>query len=99
MFNFYSNTRKDLLVLSDSAKRSQLIVSPAYQGRVMTSTAEGDSGMSFGWLNHDLISSAQKSEHINAFGGEDRLLAWSRRRSVRTLLSKKEKHSRLKTGM
>jgi len=55
--DFLKQYQKDLLVLSDSAHRSQIIVSPAFQGRVMTSTAEGDSGMSFGWLNHALISS------------------------------------------
>ena len=70
--DFLKQYQKDLLVLSDSAHRSQIIVSPAFQGRVMTSTAEGDSGMSFGWLNHALISSGQITEHINAFGGEDR---------------------------
>jgi len=39
----------------------------------MTSTAEGDSGFSFGWINRDLISSGKLLPHINAFGGEERL--------------------------
>ena len=30
-------------------------VAPAYQGRVMTSSANGDSGTSYGWLNYKLI--------------------------------------------
>jgi hypothetical protein len=39
----------------------------------MTSTAEGDAGYSFGWINHELISSGKIQPHINAFGGEERL--------------------------
>jgi hypothetical protein len=53
--------------------KSALIVVPAWQGRVMTSTAEGDSGFSFGWINNKLIESGKLSAHINAFGGEERL--------------------------
>jgi hypothetical protein len=53
--------------------KSALIVIPAWQGRVMTSTAEGDSGFSFGWVNRNLISSGKLLPHINAFGGEERI--------------------------
>jgi hypothetical protein len=52
---------------------SALTIVPAMQGRVMTSTAQGDEGFSFGWINHDLIASGKKEPHINAFGGEERL--------------------------
>jgi hypothetical protein len=38
----------------------------------MTSTAGGDSGLSFGWINRELISAGKLQKHINAFGGEDR---------------------------
>ncbi|HEV56616.1 MAG TPA: hypothetical protein ENN87_03855 [Phycisphaerales bacterium] len=62
----------DAIVLSDAAGRAQLAVVPAYQGRVMTSTAEGPDGLSFGWLNYELIASGQVLPHMNAFGGEDR---------------------------
>jgi len=51
---------------------ASIIVLPNYQGRVMTSTAEGDKGFSFGWINHDLIASGQPMPHFNAFGGEER---------------------------
>jgi hypothetical protein len=54
-------------------EKSALIVVPDWQGRVMTSTAEGDSGFSFGWINNKLIESGIVSAHINAFGGEERL--------------------------
>src|SRR4029077_15694635 len=38
----------------------------------MTSSAEGDSGQSFGWINRELIASGKTQPHINARGGEDR---------------------------
>jgi hypothetical protein len=53
--------------------RSAIIVAPKWQGRVMTSTSEGESGLSFGWINRQLISSGKLTAHINAFGGEERL--------------------------
>ncbi len=62
----------DVIELSDSMGKSKLITVPSWQGRVMTSTADGDSGLSFGWINHELISSGVIQEHINVFGGEDR---------------------------
>lgn len=61
---------KDLVLLEKGD--AQLIVLPAYQGRIMTSTAEGNAGASFGWLNHELISSGKFTEHFSAFGGEER---------------------------
>jgi hypothetical protein len=63
----------DILVLSDDAGEARVVVSPALQGRVLTSTARGDDGLSFGWINRQLIASGERQEHINAFGGEDRL--------------------------
>jgi len=51
---------------------SQVAVNPDLQGRVMTSTASGLDGLSFGWINRELIASGQNNLHINTFGGEDR---------------------------
>lgn len=62
----------DVIVLSDAVNRAKVAVVPAYQGRVMTSTARGDSGTSFGWVNRELIASGSFQPHINVFGGEDR---------------------------
>ena len=59
--------------LSDAQGRAQLIVCPQMQGRVMTSTATGPEGLSYGWINREFIASGQNNPHINAFGGEDRL--------------------------
>lgn len=53
--------------------KSSLVLVPAWQGRVMTSTSEGDDGLSFGWINHSLISSGKIQPHINPYGGEERL--------------------------
>jgi hypothetical protein len=54
-----------------SAGRARVAVVGAYQGRVMTST-DGASGLSYGWINRELIASKKLRKHINAFGGEDR---------------------------
>lgn len=71
--DFLKKYHKDLIVLGDDAGGSQIIILPGYQGRVMTSTAEGNAGASFGWLNHDLIASGKFSDHFSAFGGEERI--------------------------
>jgi hypothetical protein len=51
---------------------ARILISPEYQGRVMTSSANGEAGKSYGWINHDLIASGELKEHINAVGGEER---------------------------
>ena len=67
---FLRKHHRDLVVLENGD--AKLIVLPAYQGRIMTSTAEGNAGASFGWLNHELIASGKFTEHFSAFGGEER---------------------------
>lgn len=51
---------------------AQIVVSPQFQGRVMTATAGGLEGQSTGWLNYKLIKSGKLAPHINAYGGADR---------------------------
>jgi len=65
--------KKYITVIELKTGESAIALIPAWQGRVMTSTAEGDRGFSFGWINHDLITSGNIQPHINAFGGEERL--------------------------
>ena len=60
------------MLLKDKTGSGQVAVLPGLQGRVMTSTADGDEGTSFGWVNRDLIGAQKKNAHINAYGGEDR---------------------------
>ena len=62
----------DVVVLRDKANAAEVVVAPAWQGRVMTSTADGDQGASYGWINRSLIASGELQPHINVFGGEDR---------------------------
>jgi len=49
---------------------AQVAVAPEYQGRVMTSTADGTT--SFGWIGRDAVASGKRQPHMNVFGGEDR---------------------------
>ena len=62
----------DVVVIEDQSGNGMVAVLPTLQGRVMTSTAEGLKGLSFGWINRDLIASGQTVEHMNVYGGEDR---------------------------
>jgi hypothetical protein len=61
-----------VITLADETGKAQVVVAPAWQGRVMTSTASGTDGPSFGWINRELIASRTLQPHINVFGGEDR---------------------------
>lgn len=61
-----------LLILEDREGQAKIAIAPSLQSRVLTSTASGDSGQSFGWINCELIASGEKRKQINAFGGEDR---------------------------
>ncbi|WP_217447666.1 DUF6786 family protein [Maribellus comscasis] len=53
-------------------KNARILLSAKYQGRVMTSTSAGKSGKSYGWINHDLISSGEVLKQFNPVGGEER---------------------------
>ncbi len=61
----------ETIVLSNDDGAAIAVV-PAYQGRTMTSTAKGDGGTSFGWINYDLIESGKHDPQVNLYGGEDR---------------------------
>ena len=68
-------------VLRSASSDAAIAVVPDWQGRVMTSSARGDRGASFGWINYDLIRKGIQPEdqrsglekHIYVFGGEERL--------------------------
>ncbi len=53
-------------------ENARILISPEYQGRVMTSSSEGEGGLSYGWINHDLIASGEVMKQINPVGGEER---------------------------
>jgi uncharacterized protein DUF6786 len=69
----YLRQHTDIIVLSDEHGAAQVALAPAWQGRVMTSTAQHDAGRSFGWINRELIASGKVQPHINVLGGEDRV--------------------------
>ncbi len=58
--------------LQDEEGKAKVLLSADYQGRVMTSTALGDSGTSFGWINYALVESPQRKKQFNPVGGEER---------------------------
>lgn len=62
---------KDVLVLKN--ENAAIVVAADYQARVMTSTAQGDGGRSYGWINHKLIATGNDRPGRNAVGGEDRV--------------------------
>jgi len=68
----FLKTQTKVVVLSGADGLAQVAVNPDLQGRVMTSTAGGPDGLSFGWINRELLASGVNNPHINAFGGEDR---------------------------
>jgi hypothetical protein len=61
----------EVVVLGTGGAR--VAVAPAWQGRVLTSTAGGDGGRSHGWLNRSLITTGKTLPHMTPYGGEDRL--------------------------
>ncbi|HEY8511388.1 MAG TPA: DUF6786 family protein [Cyclobacteriaceae bacterium] len=62
----------DVVELTDESGNARIALSAKYQGRVMTSTAQGLTGDSYGWINYDLISSGEMLDQFNPVGGEER---------------------------
>lgn len=69
---FLKKYQKPLVLTAPDDDSAQVAVVGALQGRVMTSTANGASGNSYGWLNYKLLESGKFTPHMSAFGGEDR---------------------------
>ncbi len=61
----------EIHLLSDG-RGHEAAVAPKLQGRVFTSTLDGSKGMSYGWINRELIASGKSMPHFNSYGGEDR---------------------------
>src|SRR5579862_6406968 len=70
--DFLTRHTEVLVIQPDRTSNARIAICPALQGRVMTSAAAGEGGLSYGWINRDLIASGEKRPHINAYGGEDR---------------------------
>jgi hypothetical protein len=63
--------RQDSALIILTSGHSGIIISPKYQAKVFTSTAKGDKGLSFGWINYKAFG--KEDSHMNAYGGENRL--------------------------
>ena len=61
-----------VIELTPATGSAKVAVVPDFQGRVMTSTASGDKGNGFGWINKKAVAENKRQPHINVFGGEDR---------------------------
>lgn len=68
--NFIKGHAKNIIELQNGD--AKVLLCADYQARVFTSTADGDSGTSFGWLNYNLLSSGEKKKQFNPVGGEER---------------------------
>jgi hypothetical protein len=62
----------ETVVLSVDDGIARVALCPSLQGRVAVSTANGERGRSFGWINRGLIASQKLVPHMNVFGGADR---------------------------
>ncbi|HEY8782346.1 MAG TPA: DUF6786 family protein [Mucilaginibacter sp.] len=65
--------KDSIIVLNSKDGGGQVIISPKYQAKVFTSTADGVNGKSFGWINYKTFAQKSLDPRMNAYGGEDRL--------------------------
>ncbi len=69
----YLAGKDKIVVLKSEDEKSQVLVSPGYQAKVFTSTVDGFSGTSLGYLKYEALDSDEINEHMNGYGGENRL--------------------------
>jgi len=69
---FLSDNNIPTVELKSPDGKSELLIAPGLQGRVMTSTTDGDKGTSFGWVNYKFIEAGKVSDQFNPNGGEER---------------------------
>lgn len=69
---FFSKHNIETIELKDENSDARVLIAPGLQGRVMTSSATGNNGASFGWINYNFIESGEISKQFNPFGGEER---------------------------
>jgi len=70
---FFSDQKIKTIELKDKKGDARVMIIPGYQGRVMTSSANGIHGKSFGWINYRHIESGEVSTQFNPYGGEERI--------------------------
>ncbi|MDR1556029.1 MAG: hypothetical protein LBS88_03205 [Tannerellaceae bacterium] len=69
---YLSQKDDQVVILKSDDAGAQILVSPKYQAKVFTSTAEGLDGASLGYLNYEALDSKEINEHMNGYGGENR---------------------------
>ncbi|MBR4166269.1 MAG: hypothetical protein IKR44_00395 [Bacteroidales bacterium] len=70
--DFFASKGIRVLELRSPDGQAKVLVVPAFQGRVMTSTTGGEKGPSFGWINYKAIEEGMVNPQFNPFGGEER---------------------------
>lgn len=70
---FFNEHNIPFVELVSADGNARVMVIPAWQGRVMTTSAAGHDGDSYGWINHRYISAGKVSNQFNPVGGEERL--------------------------
>jgi hypothetical protein len=70
--SFLQKHDEGVIVLEANEGKAQVIVSPKYQAKVFTSTADGLAGRSFGWIHYTAFE-GPADPHMNGYGGENRL--------------------------
>ena len=69
---FFRKNNIESIELTSPDGQQRILVVPGYQGRVMTSTAQGEKGSTLGWINYEYIESGELSPQFNPYGGEER---------------------------
>jgi hypothetical protein len=69
---FLAKHNIETIELTGENSGAKVLVAPGWQGRVMTSSAEGNEGASFGWINYSFIEKGEVSGQFNPVGGEER---------------------------
>jgi hypothetical protein len=70
--DFFSKHQIRTIELKSNDSKACILLVPDYQGRVMTSSVDGNDGASFGWINYKFIEAGKPSSQFNPFGGEER---------------------------
>jgi hypothetical protein len=65
--------RHTQVVELDGGEGALVAICPQWQGRVMTSTCDGEDGPSFGFVNRAFIEAGRRDPRFNNYGGEDRM--------------------------
>ncbi len=69
---FLADNGYPTLELTSNDGQARVLLAPSLQGRVMTSTAGGENGRSFGWISYKALAEGMVNPQFNPFGGEER---------------------------